>query len=131
MPARESTRAPARRIPVTRRVRLLGIAAIALAVGVVSWGWGELAWPGRAVVRGHVGDAGAAALVYVAIALTGARRSIAAILALTVAVAIEVAQRGAAPASEAEALVLGAHFDPWDLLAYAVGVAAAAACDRR
>ena len=128
---RESTAAPGRRIGVTRRRRLLGIAAVALLVGVASWAWGALALPGRAVVRGHVGDVGAAALVYAAIALVGVRRSIAAGLAVAVAVAIEVAQRGAAPASDAEALVLGAHFDPWDLLAYAIGVVAAAMADRR
>ena len=32
--------------------------------------------------------------------------------------------------SAARALTLGARFDPWDLVAYAGGVALAAACDR-
>lgn len=117
---------------MTRRQRLVVIGAAALAAGAASWAWGRLAWPARALVRGHLGDAAAAALVYALIGFaTGASRRVAAAAALAVAVAIEVAQRQApTEVSAARALTLGARFDPWDLVAYAGGVALAAACDR-
>lgn len=116
-----------------RRRRLIVLASVAVAIGALSWLWGERAWPGHGFVRGHVGDVGAAALVYAAFGVLGARREVAAALAGVVAVGIEFAQCGSPPAADgaARALVFGAHFDPWDLLAYAVGVVAAAAADRR
>ena len=96
-----------------------------------SWAWGRLGWPARGLVRGHLGDVAAAALAYALIgAVTGASRKTCAALALAVASIIEVAQRHApAEVGAARELALGARFDPWDLLAYVVGVALAAAAD--
>lgn len=117
---------------MTRRQRLAVIGTAALALGAASWAWGRLAWPARTLVRGHLGDAAAAALVYAVVGLvTGASRKTCVAVAVIVAVAIEVAQRHApTEVSAARALTLGARFDPWDLVAYAGGVAVAAACDR-
>jgi hypothetical protein len=112
---------------------MLILAAAALAVGVTSWLWGELALPGRAVVRGHVGDAGAVALVYAAIGLVwrGPVAARAAVVA-AIAVAVELAQRRGDPGGGAAGeLLLGSHFDPWDLLAYAAGLVASVLWEQR
>jgi hypothetical protein len=110
------------------RRRLRAIAAAAVAGGAVSWAWGRAGWPARGLVRGHLGDVAAAALLYALVGLvTGAPRKTCAALAIALALAIEVAQCGAPTTiSDARALTLGAHFDPWDLVAYAAGVALAA-----
>jgi hypothetical protein len=99
------------------------LAAAALLVGFVSWLFGALALPGRAIIRGHVGDVAAVALVYAVIALVSrARPSLCALLTAITALAIEVAQRGSHREGAVNDLVLGRHFDPWDLLAYAIGI---------
>ncbi len=111
---------------------MLVLAAMALIAGALSWLWGALALPGRAVIRGHAGDVAAVALVYALIGLAW-RVPIAARAALTaaIAVAIELAQRGAGHGGGvARDLTLGRHYDPWDLLAYAIGLVAAIAWER-
>jgi hypothetical protein len=108
------------------------LAAAALLVGFISWLFGALSLPGRAIIRGHVGDVAAVALVYALIALVSrGLPSICALLTAITAVAIEVAQRGGGSKGAAGDLVLGRHFDPWDLLAYAIGIALAVTWDRR
>lgn len=116
---------------MTRRGRLGAIAAAALGLGAASWAWGRLGWPARGLVRGHLGDVAATALVYAIVGgISDARRKTCAAVALAVALVIEVAQRHApSEVSAARALTLGARFDPWDLLAYVAGVALAAAAD--
>lgn len=109
------------------------LAAAALALGVACLGYGYTGLPLRGLVRGHLGDVAAAAAVYAVLGLavparSGARAAVTAVLA----VVVELAQRRGAPgAGAAGELVLGAHFDPWDLGAYALGIAAAVAWDRR
>lgn len=115
---------------MSRKRALVLLAAAALVVGFVSWLFGALALPGRAVVRGHVGDVAAVALVYAVIALASTGRpTICALLAGITALAIEVAQRGGGRDDAVGELVFGRHFDPWDLLAYAIGIAIALAWD--
>lgn len=111
---------------------MLRLAVAALALGVVSWAWGELALPGRAVIRGHVGDVAAVALVYAVIGMFWrARWQVRAAVTAAIALAIEVAQRGGGErGGEVGELVLGRHFDPWDLVAYAIGLAVAVAYER-
>lgn len=107
------------------------LALAALALGAASWAWGALAWPGRALVRGHLGDVAATALVYALVALGGVRRGWCAATALAVALTIELGQIVAGGhAGPARALVLGARFDPYDLIAYAAGVVLAMTWDR-
>ena len=113
-----------------RRVRLAVAAVVVVVVGlVVSQSDG--------LVADLLGGALYAALVYVLIAvvLPRARRPVVAAVALAVCVVVELAQLTAGPAALADAfppaaLVLGTTFNPWDLLAYAVGVAAALGADR-
>ena len=108
------------------------LAAAALAVGFVSWLWGALALPGRAIIRGHVGDVAAVALVHAGVALVArARPAVCALVAGAVALVIELAQQqGGSRGGAAGDLLLGRHFDPWDLVAYAAGIMVALALDR-
>lgn len=108
------------------------LAAAALAVGFLSWLWGALALPGRAIIRGHVGDVAAVALVHAGVALVArARPAACALVAGAVALVIELAQqRGGSRGGAAGDLLLGRHFDPWDLVAYTVGIMVAVASDR-
>jgi hypothetical protein len=106
------------------------LAAAALLVGAISWSWGALMLPGRAIVRGHVGDVAAVALVHAVIGLAGARPFTCAALTTLVALAIELTQPGRSRGAVGD-LVLGSHFDPWDLIAYAIGIALAVVWDHR
>jgi hypothetical protein len=118
---------------VSRKRAMLVLAAVAVAAGALSWLWGALALPGRAIIRGHAGDVAAVALVYALCGLAW-RAPLAARAALTAAIAvtIELAQRGAGSGGgAARDLTLGRHFDPWDLFAYAVGLVAAIAWERQ
>ena len=99
----------------------LGGFALALGIAVLLY-----RGPGRAVIRGHVGDVAATMLVYALLGLAWrARPWVRAVATLGIAIAIELGQtvwRGESLAGE---LLLGATFDPWDLLAYAIGTALA------
>lgn len=79
--------------------------------------------PGREIVRGNVGDGAATLLVYGMLGLAGIRRR--AILAFGFACAIELGQTVWHAHSFAGELTLGSTFDPYDIVAYAIGVAAA------
>lgn len=110
-----------------RRLALAG-----LAIGAVALLWGRMAWPGHAIVRGHAGDVGATMVVYAIASIFVRRRVVRAAIAAAVAVSLELAQRvhdgGGGVVGE---LAIGASFDPWDLVAYALGIAIAVAWDRR
>ncbi|MEZ4400441.1 MAG: hypothetical protein R3B06_10505 [Kofleriaceae bacterium] len=54
-----------------------------------------------------------------------------AVVAAAVALALELRQRGGLVGGAAGELLLGARFDAWDLVAYAVGIAAASGWDHR
>jgi len=108
-----------------RRFVWLGAAAIALGLAVLVY-----RGPGRAIVRGHVGDVAATMLVYAVIgAVWRTGRAVRASVTLAVAVVIELVQIGWHARSTAGALLIGSTFDPWDLVAYAIGVAIAVGWD--
>ena len=88
--------------------------------------------PARELVRGHIGDVAATLLVYALIGLVVARVRfwIRAAVTYAIACAIELGQTVWHATSFVGELVLGSKFDPWDLVAYAVGVASAVAWER-
>lgn len=106
------------------------LAAAALALGALALLWGRMAWPGHALIRGHLGDVGATMLVYALASLLTSRRLLRATLSATVALTLELAQRhhDGTPSTLSE-LTIGASFDPWDLLAYALGITLSLAWD--
>lgn len=122
--------APAR----TRRRWAAGAAALCLllAAGVLAYhrlGIG----PGRAFVRGALGDVVAVAFLYFAAgALTDWRPRVRLLLVAGVALGIELSQLvPRSTRSVAVELTVGATFDPLDLLWYAVGLALAWWIERR
>jgi hypothetical protein len=112
---------------VKRRFLWLGLAAIAIGVFVLLY-----RGPGRAVIRGHVGDVAAAMLVYATIGAIWWRTRIVARAAVTfgIAAAIELGQMFWSAKSFAGELTIGNTFDPWDLVAYVAGVAIAFVWER-
>jgi hypothetical protein len=107
----------------------LGLAAIALAIAAVTLAYRG---PGRALVRGHLGDVAAPMLVYALLGLAWrARPAARAVATFAIALAIEAGQLVWHARSTAGQLLVGAHFDPWDVLAYAIGTAIAFACELR
>lgn len=88
--------------------------------------------PGRAIVRGHVGDVAATMLVYalLGLALGRARIWVRASIAMAIALAIELGQTWWHLDSAAGSLLLGTTFDAWDVVAYAIGVAVAIGFER-
>ena len=108
-----------------RRFVWLGVAAIAIGIAVLAY-----RGPGRAIVRGHVGDVAATMLVYAVIGRAWrTRRALLATSTLAIAVSIEVGQTVWHAHSMAGELLIGSTFDPWDLVAYVVGVTIAAGWD--
>lgn len=131
---RESPPAAGRWPCVKRRFLWLGLAALALGLAVLVY-----RGPGRAVIRGHVGDVAATMLVY---ALLGAasswRMRSRALVTLGIATAIELVQVVWHARSLAGELLIGGTFDAWDFVAYVLGIlvalaweTAAVASDRR
>jgi hypothetical protein len=99
-----------------------------LALALVSVGFGAACFFSRhPFVRGHLGDVAAAMLVYALVALTFRRGRLA--VAAAICFAAELRQLLVTPAGPAADLVLGRHFDPIDLAAYAVGLLVALAWD--
>ena len=81
--------------------------------------------PGRAIVRGYVGDVAATMLVFALLGLTRWSLRTRAIVTMAIALAIELRQ-----IVWSGGLLLGNVFDPWDVAAYAVGVVVAVAYHR-
>lgn len=113
-----------------RRWRLLVIAGLVIAAGLLTH------LVGSGPIADRAGDALYAVMVYLVIAIAFPRASvvIVGVAALAICTAIEVFQLTGLPALWAQSfwpvrLVLGAGFDPGDLIAYAMGAAAAAAAD--
>lgn len=105
----------------------LGLAAIGIGVFVLLY-----RGPGRVIVRGHVGDVAATMLVY---ATLGAiwwrtRMGVRALVALAIAVAIEVGQMFWSARSLVGELLVGNTCDPWDIVAYVLGVGVALVWER-
>lgn len=109
-----------------KRFLWLGIAAIALGLFVLAY-----RGPGRAVIRGNVGDVAAAMLVYATFgAVWRARIWVRAVAALAFATAIEVGQLFWHASSTTGELLIGDTCDPWDIVAYVIGVGIAVAWER-
>ncbi len=110
-----------------RRFVWLGLAALALAGAVLVY-----RGPGQPIVRGHVGDVGAAMLVYAILGLAWPRAHLRTrvLATLGIATAIELGQLVWNPRSLAGELLIGRVFDVWDLVAYVVGTALAMAWER-
>lgn len=92
--------------------------------------------PGRSIVRGHLGDLAIVVLLYFALALAFAQKTSVRSRAVTVAVIAVGTElfQSFGPALRRSTLVdltVGRTFDPWDLLAYALGVSLAVVADRR
>ena len=107
-----------------RRFVWLAIAALGIALAVLAY-----RGPGRVIVRGHVGDVAAAMFVYAIVAALLRERGARAAATLAIAIAIELGQMVWHTDSTAGELLLGSTFDPWDLVAYAIGVAIAVGWD--
>lgn len=119
----DSPRGPRARV---RGVRSLALAALTL--GAIALVWGRCALPAAPFVRGHLGDVAATMLTYAFAAALTARRTVRAAIAFSIALVIELTQSlHDGLGGLAGELVLGASFDPWDLVAYAAGIAIAIA----
>ena len=117
---------------VSPRRASIVLAAAALALGAACFAYGFTALPLRWLVRGYLGDVAAAALVHALLGLVLRRPAARAAITAALALAVELSQRRGDPgAGLAGEVVLGAHFDPWDLRAYALGIAAAVVWERR
>ncbi len=104
-----------------RRFLWLGLGALALGVAVLVY-----RGPGRALLRGHVGDVAATMLVFAIVgSLSRARIAWRAAATMVIATAIELGQLVWRLESEAGALLLGTTFDAWDLVAYGAGIVVA------
>jgi len=121
--------APAAPALIHVRNRFLAMIAAALAVGAFVLIYRG---PGREIVRGNVGDGAATLLVYALLGLAWhARIRTRALTTFAFACAIELGQTVWHAKSLAGELALGSTFDPWDVLAYAIGVAVAVMWERR
>ena len=111
----------------SRRTYLaLGIAALVIGISVLLY-----RGPGRALVRGHLGDVAATMLVFAVLSLLWRVRTAArAVTTLAIAIGIEVAQTWWHASSTLGHLTLGSTFDPWDFVAYVAGVTIAVAWER-
>jgi hypothetical protein len=116
------------RLPRGRGRGAWSLALAALGLGAIALVWGRCALPAASFVRGHVGDVAATMLTYALAASLTARRTVRAAIAFAVALAIELTQAlHDGVGGLAGELVLGASFDPWDLVAYAAGIGVAIA----
>jgi hypothetical protein len=99
------------------------MAAAAIAVGSIVLVYRG---PGREIVRGNVGDGAATLLVYAILGMVWrAPIRARAIATFAFACAVELGQTLWHGKSLAAELTIGSTFDPWDVVAYAIGVAVA------
>lgn len=114
--------------------RLFLVAVLGLGLGLTALAWAALDLPGRPLVRGHLGDVGVVMVLVAAFGLALPRLGLRGWIALAagIAAATELAQAlGLHGEGVVNELTLGATFDPFDLLAYAVGLALAAVLVQR
>ena len=111
--------------PLRRRAALIAGAGVAIGIAVLVY-----RGPGWRFTRGHVGDVGAAMVVYAALLAAfprwRTRAHVFACLGITTAVELGQLVWYSVGRTTAGALVLGSVFDPIDLAAYAAGTALAA-----
>jgi hypothetical protein len=89
--------------------------------------------PGFRITRGHGGDVAIVALLFFGLGVvTRWRREARATLVAVIAVGTELAQLARLPVERSllTELTIGSTFDPWDLLAYALGLVLAVQLDR-
>lgn len=91
------------------------LAAAAVAIGAFALAYHG---PGRWLIRGHVGDAAATMFVFAVTGLTRWRVRTRAVATLSLALGVELLQA----VWHGGGVVVGTVADPWDLVAYAVGV---------
>jgi hypothetical protein len=110
-----------------RRFFYLGLAAIAIGVAVLVY-----RGPGRAIVRGNIGDVAAAMLVYAMLGalFARARMVVRAAATFAIATAIEIGQAYWSTRSTLGELTIGDTCDPWDIVAYAAGTCIALVWER-
>lgn len=111
------------------RRSMIVLGGVAFAIGVFAFFYQGL---GRPFVRGFVGDVGAIMLIYAVLGLVWRTTASARTLATAaIGVAVEVYQAvGTTPPGIAGEILVGSFPDPWDLVAYAIGVVAALAWER-
>ncbi|MFF0310603.1 DUF2809 domain-containing protein [Streptosporangium sp. NPDC004379] len=111
------------------RSAMVLLGGLALAVGAFALFYRG---PGQPFVRGYVSDVGATMLVYAFLGLlwrtTAARRILA---AAAIAIAVEFYQMAGVTPPGVGGVLVGAFPDPWDLVAYAIGLVVALAWERR
>lgn len=109
------------------RRRLVWLALVALVLGGATLLYRG---PGRELIRGHAGDVAATMLVYAVLGLCWrARPAVRALATFAIAGAIELGQTLWSGDGLAGELVVGATFDAYDFVAYAIGIAIAVAWD--
>jgi hypothetical protein len=101
-----------------KRFLYLGLAAIAIGAFVLIY-----RGPGRAIVRGNIGDVAAAMLVYASLGAIWLRGNmfVRGAIAFAFATAVELGQAWWHVHSTAGDLLMGDTCDPWDIVAYAAG----------
>lgn len=113
-----------------RTAALVVLACTAVGVGILLY-----RGPGRALIRGALGDVLAVIWLAYLLAIIWPRRALACCwAALGIAFALEGLQALHLVPPEAPTVIrvmLGATFDPWDLVAYTVGFAGALALAQR
>jgi len=110
-----------------RRFVILAMIAIGIGVGCLVY-----RGPGRAIVRGHVGDGGATMLVYAMLSIVFMRTKpwLRGAVTMAIATAMELGQLVWHATSMTGSLLVGSTFDWWDFVAYIVGTLAALGWDR-
>ncbi|NRQ34846.1 DUF2809 domain-containing protein [Nonomuraea sp. NN258] len=115
-------------VNLMRRAMVL-LGGVALTVGAFTLCYRG---PGEPFIRGYVSDVGATMLVYAFLGLlwrtTAARRALA---TAVIAAAVEFYQIVGINPPGIGGVLVGAFPDPWDLVAYAIGVVVALAWERR
>ncbi len=110
-----------------RRFVWLGLLALAIGGFVLVY-----RGPGRAIVRGHLGDVAATMLVYALLGgMWATRMRTRAAATLVIATMIELGQTWWHATSTVGSLLAGSTFDPIDFVAYAAGVVVALAWEVR
>lgn len=109
--------------------RLVQVGLVGLVLGLTALAWAALRLPGRELVRGHLGDVGIVMFLVAGFGLAMPRRGprvwigLAALIALGTEIMQALGVRGTGLLGE---LTIGSTFDPFDLLAYAIGLAVSA-----
>lgn len=124
---RHATRCSGSRATARSCFVTLAIAALVVGAACVLY-----RGPGRAIVRGHVGDAGATMLVYALVGLAVPRLTAAmrGAIVMTLAATIELGQLVWHASSTLGEYTVGATFDGWDFVAYIAGTLVAIAWER-